>query len=80
MTRKIAIILCCALGFFLWKNFSRYAGAEEKPKIYTVKSSVEEAMAASYTLKAIKERLNQATSVKNQARAEFLPYVPMDHR
>ena len=80
MTRKIAMSLYCALGIFLWGNFSGFAGAEEKPKVYTVKSSIEEAMAASYTLKAIKERLNQATSVKNQARAEFLPYVPMDHR
>jgi outer membrane protein len=79
MYRKIAIIFCCALGFFLWKNFSRYAVAEEKPKIYTVKSSIEEAMAASYTLKGIKERLNQATSVKNQARAEFLPKLGLSY-
>jgi outer membrane protein len=73
------MIICCVLGIVLWGNFPKSAGAEDKPKTYTVKSSIVEAMAASYTLKAIEERLNQAMSVKNQARSELLPKLGVSY-
>lgn len=79
MSRKIEIVLCCVLSMFLWENFSGFADAEEKPKKYTIKRSIEEAMAASYSLKARKEQFNQATSVKNQARAELLPKLGLSY-
>lgn len=57
----------------MWAISTNYADAQKKPKKYTVKSAIAEAMANSYSLKGKKEQLNQATSVKNQARSDLLP-------
>jgi outer membrane protein TolC len=46
---------------------------EEKGRVYTLKESIEAAIAKNWTLSAKGERIEQATSVKEQAQAEFLP-------
>jgi outer membrane protein len=47
--------------------------AQERKNFYTLQRSISEAMENSYKVKAREERLDEATSVKNQARAGFLP-------
>ena len=79
MSRKKTIIGCSVIILLIWGIFSGFVNAEEKPKIYTVKSSIEEAMAASYSLKEKKEQLNQAISVKNQTRADLLPKFSLNY-
>ncbi len=79
MSRKIAIILCSVSIIFLWGIFSGFADAEEKSKIYTIKSSIKEAMTASYSLKARKEQLTQATNIKNQVRSDLLPKFTLNY-
>jgi outer membrane protein TolC len=54
--------------------FSSYpAEAQERKNFYTLQKSISEAMENSYKVKAREERVDQATSVKKQARADFLP-------
>jgi len=48
-------------------------GLAEGKKIYTLNEAVKEALANNWQLKAKEEKISQATYVKNQARAEFLP-------
>jgi outer membrane protein len=52
---------------------SHSAGAQERKNFYTLQRSISEAMENSYKVKAREERLDQATSAKKQARADFLP-------
>lgn len=47
--------------------------AQEMKKTYTMQESIEEALAQNWTLKAKEEKIDQATFIKNQARADFLP-------
>jgi outer membrane protein len=49
------------------------SGLAAEKKIYTLDEAVNEALANNWQLKAREERIQQATYVKNQARAEFLP-------
>ncbi len=49
------------------------AGAQERKNFYTLQRSISEAMENSYKVKAREERVDEATSVKKQARADFLP-------
>jgi outer membrane protein len=54
--------------------FSPYlAEAQEQKNFYTLQRSISEAMENSYKVKAREERVDEATSVKKQARADFLP-------
>ncbi len=46
--------------------------AQEK-KIYTIETSIAEALENNWSLKAKKEKIDQAGNVRKQARAEFLP-------
>ena len=79
MCRKRKIIVCSVLILFPWIILAGSAGAQNKPKKYTIESSIEEALANSYSLKARKERLNQATNVKNQARSDLLPKFRLNY-
>jgi outer membrane protein len=49
------------------------AEAQEQKNFYTLQRSISEAMENSYKVKARQEKLDQATSVKKQATADFLP-------
>ena len=79
MCRKRKIIVCFVLFMFLWIISANSTDAQGKPKKYTIKSSIEEALARSYSLKAKKEQLNQATNVKNQARSDLLPKFRLNY-
>ncbi|MCP4682092.1 MAG: TolC family protein [Desulfobacterales bacterium] len=48
-------------------------GVAQEKKVYTLAESIAEALANNRTLKATKERIEQAVQVKKQARTEFLP-------
>jgi len=73
------IIGCAILVLFSGVIFTGSVGAQKKPKKYTIKSAIEEAIANSYSLKAKKEQLNQATNIKNQARSDFLPKFSLNY-
>jgi outer membrane protein TolC len=47
--------------------------AQESQKVYTLEKGIAEALANNWSLKARKEKIEQAIDVRNQARAEFLP-------
>jgi outer membrane protein len=51
---------------------TRAAIAQEK-KVYTIEASIAEALENNWSLKAKKEKIDQAGNVKKQARAGFLP-------
>jgi len=53
--------------------FSPALGLAQDKKVYTLDEAVKEALANNWQLKAKEEKIDQATYVKNQARAEFLP-------
>jgi outer membrane protein TolC len=72
-------IVCFVLVLFSWVVFSGSADAQKKPKKYTIKSAIEEAIANSYSLKGRKEQLKQATNVKNQARSDLLPKFNLNY-
>jgi len=61
--------LLFAVSLFLFPG-SGLAGGK---KVYTLDEAVKEALANNWKLKAKEEKIQQATYVKNQARAEFLP-------
>ncbi len=46
---------------------------QEKLRVYTLRESIEEALANNYSFKAKQEQVDRAVHVKKQARAEFLP-------
>jgi outer membrane protein TolC len=79
MCCKGKIIVCFVLVLFSWVVFSGSADAQKKSKKYTIKSAIEEALARSYSLKARKEQLKQATSVKNQAKSDLLPKFRLNY-
>lgn len=79
MYRTRIIIGCTFSVLFSWFIFAGTLEAQEKQKIFTIKSSIEEALANSYSLKARKEQLNQATSIKNQARSDLLPKFRLNY-
>jgi len=61
------------LSFFLALLFETKEGFAQEKKLYTLEQSVSEAMENNWSLKAVKEKVNQAIHVRKQARAEFLP-------
>ena len=73
------MIGCTILVLFSGVIFKGPVDAQEKAKKYTIKSAIEEAIANSYSLKARKEQLNQATNIKNQARSDFLPKFSLNY-
>ena len=68
--------LICLIGLFVISFLMATLGivtAEEKEKIYSLEKSIEEALASNWSIKAKKEKINEADYVKKQARSEFLP-------
>lgn len=59
--------------------FQTDKGVAQEAKVYTLEEGVAEALANNWALKAKQEKLAQATSVKNQARANFLPKLSMNY-
>jgi outer membrane protein TolC len=53
--------------------FVSLAEAEEKKEFFTLRESIDEALAQSYRVRSRQERVDQASYVKNQARADFFP-------
>jgi len=45
----------------------------QEPKVYSLEESISEALDENWSLKATREKIDQAVQVKNQARSEFLP-------
>ncbi|MEE9420739.1 MAG: TolC family protein [Desulfatiglandaceae bacterium] len=72
MKPKTSLILFWAL-FFWFLIFQPDRGVAQETKVYTLQESIAEALANNWSLRAKQEKLDQATSVKNQARADFLP-------
>ncbi|MBW1803094.1 MAG: TolC family protein [Deltaproteobacteria bacterium] len=65
-----------AMGFIIiFVSFfsMNIAYADEKNTVYTLRTSIDEAIANNWALKAKTEKIDQAISKKNQARADFLP-------
>lgn len=65
---------------FLFVSLSLMVGpdsgfSQEKGRVYTLQESIEEALANNWSLKANKERVDQAMQVKKQARADLFPKV-----
>jgi outer membrane protein TolC len=58
---------------FISMVFQQGVARAQNNKVYTLESSIEEALANNWSLKAKKEKIDQADNVKKQARAEFLP-------
>ncbi|MBC8461202.1 MAG: TolC family protein, partial [Deltaproteobacteria bacterium] len=65
--------------FLFFLVFQPAGGATQEEKVYTLEEGVAEALANNWALKAKQEKLDQATSVKNQARANFLPKLSMNY-
>ena len=65
--------------FLFFLVFQPAGGAAQEEKVYTLEEGVAEALANNWALKAKQEKLDQATSVKNQARANFLPKLSMNY-
>jgi outer membrane protein len=79
MCRKLKMIVCSVLIMFFLVIFAGSADAQKKPKKFTIQSAIAKAMTNSYSLKARKEQLNQATNVKNQARSDLLPKFRLNY-
>lgn len=63
-------------GFFLLVGLvaiPTVGASQERKDYWTLERSIAEALANSYKVKARAERIEQATDIKNQARADFLP-------
>jgi outer membrane protein TolC len=67
-TQGVGFLIAAMLTF--WPCLSQ---AQEQKNFFTLQRSISEAMENSYKVKAREERIDQANSVKNQARADFLP-------
>jgi outer membrane protein len=68
--------LCLFLILVAWPGLAR---AQESQKVYTLQGSIAEAIKNSYKLKAKQEKVDQAYSFRNQARADFFPKLGMDY-
>jgi outer membrane protein len=53
--------------------FQTNAALAQEKKVYTIEASISEALENNWSLKAKKEKIDQAGNVRKQARAEFLP-------
>ena len=68
--------LSCLIGLFVFSFLMVTPGimtAEEKEQIYSIDKSIEEALANNWSIKAKKEKINEADYVRKQAKAEFFP-------
>ena len=79
MKSKKSKILYGLLILLLLVASSGSAAAQEVKKFYTLQSSIEEAIANDYLLKAGGEKIDQAIDVKKQARADFLPQFSLNY-
>lgn len=66
-------LICFALLFSLLMILKPDGGFTQEKKVYTLEESIGEALSKNPTLKAKEEKVIQATHVKKQARADFLP-------
>ena len=72
MRFKVSLIFL--ILFFFWSlTFQPIGGLAQEKKIYSLEESIAEALDENWSLKATKEKIEQAMNVKKQARAEFLP-------
>ena len=53
--------------------------SQEKVRVYSLQESIDEALANNWSLKANKEKVDQALQVKKQARAGFLPRLSVTY-
>lgn len=73
MMRSRSIIILAITLFFLIYLMSNAIADDTEAKVYNLDESIVEAFANNYTLKAKKEKIEEAMYVKKQANAEFLP-------
>jgi len=71
MKSKTSLILVPLL--FVSLVFQPGAALAQEKKVYTLEASIAEALENNWSLKAKKEKIDQAGNVRKQARAEFLP-------
>jgi outer membrane protein len=79
MKLKGAIHLVGPCLFLILVAGPGFASAQESKKGYTLRESIAEAMKNSYKLKAQQEKVDQANSLKNQARAGFFPKLGINY-
>jgi len=60
--------------------FQTSAALAQENKVYTLEASIAEALENNWSLKAKKEKIDQAGNVRKQARAEFLPKLSTSYR
>jgi outer membrane protein TolC len=73
MTKEGAIRWVGILLFFALTSSATAAAAQEGKNYFTLEKAISQALEASYKIKARNERIEQATNVMKQARADFLP-------
>jgi outer membrane protein TolC len=73
MKPRTSLILSMLLSCLFFNLQTDSGLAQEKKVFYTLEESISEAFANNWSLKAKKEKIDQSTHVKKQARAEFLP-------
>ena len=72
--RCMRLIIAFSVFIFLFLGMMRSPlFAQEEKQFFTLSESIAMALEENWTLKGKKEGVSQATAVKNQARAEFLP-------
>ncbi|MBW1703704.1 MAG: TolC family protein [Deltaproteobacteria bacterium] len=71
MKSKTSLILVPLL--FVSLVFQPGVALAQEKKVYTLEASIAEALENNWSLKAKKEKIDQAGNVRKQARAEFLP-------
>jgi len=78
MRAKMSIIFF-VLFFFVGLFFHAPGVSAQKKKVFNLEESISEALENNWSLKATEEKIDQAFSVKQQARAEFLPKLGMTY-
>ncbi len=73
MTKEGSIRWVGILLFFALTSSATAAAAQEGMNYFTLEKAISQALEASYKIKARNERIEQATNVMKQARADFLP-------
>jgi len=71
--RSEASLISLISLFVLSLIFQPIGGLAQERKVYSLEESIAAALDKNWSLKATKEKINQAMNVKKQARAEFLP-------
>ena len=78
MRFRFSLILGTVVLFLLLSLQANRSLAQDK-KVYTVETSIAEALSKNWTLKAKKETIDQAIQKKRQAGAEFLPKLSVTY-